>query len=133
MQWASILDQHPPMVKSFVPTCTSKGLSNSANLTTGGEETLLLSSSKTWWQGSSHSWDNHFLHKPDKVRQPLSLLLSYAMVTHLGSTSANGKVTRPRMHLKRFVKVRELKHGRRRELAFELPKSLVTRLIPLLG
>src|ERR1700737_1476582 len=131
MQWASILDQHPPMVKSLAPICTSKGLSNSTNLTTGGEETLLLSSSKTWWQGSSHSWDSHFLHKSRKVGQPSSLMLSYAMVIRNESTSANGKVTRPRMHLKRFVKVRKLKHGQRRELAFKLPKGLVTRLIPL--
>ena len=76
MQWPSILHQHPPMVKSLAPVCTSKGLSKSANLSTGGEENLLLSSPKTWWQGSSHSWDSHFLHKPDKVRQPWSLMLS---------------------------------------------------------
>jgi hypothetical protein len=133
MQWASILDQHPPMVKLLAPVCTSKGLSNFANLSTGGEENLVLSSLKTWWQGSSHFWDSHFLHKLDKVGQPSSFMLLYAMAIHFASTSANAKVTRPRMHLKRFVKVRELKHGRRRELVFELPKGLVTRLIPLLG
>src|ERR1700738_4090569 len=40
---------------------------------------------------------------------------------------------RPRMHLKRFVKFRELDYGRRRELRLKLPKDLVKRLIPLLG
>ena len=47
--------------------------------------------------------------------------------------SANAKITHPRMHLKRFVKFRELEHGRRRQLVLKLPKGLVTKLIPLLG
>jgi hypothetical protein len=47
--------------------------------------------------------------------------------------SANAKITHPRMHLKRFVKFRELEHGRRRQLVLKLSKGLVTKLIPLLG
>ena len=38
----------PPMPKSLTPVCTSKGLSSSANLSTGGEDNLLLSSPKAW-------------------------------------------------------------------------------------
>jgi hypothetical protein len=111
------------LAKSFIPVCTSKGLSNSANLSTGGEENLLLSSSKTWWQGSSHSWDSHFLHKLDKVGQPSSFMLLYAMAIHFASTSANAKVTRPRMHLKRFVKVRNLSTGGEENLFLSSPKA----------
>ena len=39
----------------------------------------------------------------------------------LHQQSAIGKVTHPRMHLKRFVKLRELKYGQRRQLAPKLP------------
>jgi len=48
------------MVKSLTPVYISKDLSSSANLNTGGENNLLLSSPKAWWQSSSHSWDSHF-------------------------------------------------------------------------
>ena len=48
-------------------------------LKTGGEGNLLLSFPKTWWQGSSHSWDSHFFHKSHKVGQPSSFMLPYAM------------------------------------------------------
>ena len=51
----------PPMPKSLTPVCTSKGLSSFANLSTGGEDYLFLSSPKAWWQSLSHSWDSHFL------------------------------------------------------------------------
>jgi len=40
----------PPMPKSLTPICTSKGLSSFANLSTGGEDNLFLSSPKAWWQ-----------------------------------------------------------------------------------
>ena len=69
----------------------AKGLSNTVNLSTDGKDNLLLSSPKTWWQSSSHSWDSHFFHKSDKVGQPSSLIILYAMAIHLVSTSANGK------------------------------------------
>ena len=108
------------------PRMHLKGLSNSMNLSTGGEINLLLSSWKTWWQGSSHSWDRHFLPKPDKVRQPLRLMLSHAMVMHLASTSANDEVPCLHMHLKKLLKTRELDHILWRELALKLPKGLVT-------
>ena len=51
----------------------------------------------------------------------------------LHKQSAIGKVTHPRRHLKRFVKLRELKHWWQKKLALKLPKDLVARLIPLLG
>jgi len=38
----------PPMPKSLTPVCTSKGLSSFANLSTGGEDNLFLSSPKAW-------------------------------------------------------------------------------------
>ena len=45
----------------------------------------------------------------------------------------NGKITHPRIHLKRFVKFRKLEHGWRKQLALKLSKALVTKLISLLG
>ena len=123
---------NPPMAKSLTPVCTSKGLSNSANLSMGCKDNLLLNSPKTWWQGSSHSWDSHILHKLNKVRQASSFMLSYAMVIHLGSTSANGKILRLHVHFKMLAKTRVLDHILQKERALEFPKSLVTRLIPLL-
>ena len=136
---APIYNGHPsyinnwPLAKSLTPVCTSKGLSNSKNLSTAGEENLLSSSPKTWWQCSSHFWDSQFFHKSDKVGQSSSFMIPYAMAMHLASTFANGKVIRPRMHLKRFVKLREPDHGRQRELALKLLKNLVAKLIPLSG
>ena len=47
--------------------------------------------------------------------------------------STNGKVICLRMHLKRFVKLWERKHGHQIQLAIEFTKGLVWRLIPLLG
>ena len=44
---------NPPMAKSLAPVCTSKGLLNSTNLSTCGEDNVPLSSPKTWWQSSS--------------------------------------------------------------------------------
>ena len=41
--------------KKLAPVCTSNGLSNSANLITGGKNNLLLSFPMAWYQGSSHS------------------------------------------------------------------------------
>jgi hypothetical protein len=38
----------PPMPKSLTPVCTSKGLTSFANLSTGGEDNLFLSSPKAW-------------------------------------------------------------------------------------
>jgi hypothetical protein len=38
----------PPMQKSLTPVCTSKGLSSFANLSTGGEDNLFLTSPKAW-------------------------------------------------------------------------------------
>ena len=49
------------------------------------------------------------------------------MVIRNESICTNGKVIRPRMHLKTFVKLRKLKHRRQRELAIELPKGLVEK------
>jgi hypothetical protein len=46
--------------KILAPIYTLKGLSNSANLSTGGKDTLLLSSPTAWWQSSFHSRDSHF-------------------------------------------------------------------------
>ena len=60
MQWPSMLHWHRPMAKLFAPICTSKGLSNSTNLSMGSKDNLLMSSPKIWWQISSHSWDSHF-------------------------------------------------------------------------
>ena len=37
------------------------------------------------------------------------------------------------MHLKRFVKLRKLEHWQLRQLAFKLPKGLVTRLYTTFG
>jgi hypothetical protein len=62
-QWPSNLHQHSANAKSLAPVYTSKGLPNSANLSTGGEDYLFLSSPKTWWQNSSHSWDSHFFQQ----------------------------------------------------------------------
>ena len=54
--------------------------------------------------------------------------------SNLHQHSANAKsLACPRIHLKRFVKFRELEHGRRRLLVFKLPNGLVTKLISLLG
>ena len=98
---ASICNGHlsyinnPPLAKSFAPVCTSKGLSNSANLSTGGEENLVLSSPKTWRQASSYFWDSYFWHKSDKVRQPSNFMLPCTMAIHFASTCVNDKVTRP--------------------------------------
>ena len=123
-----ICNGHPSYIsnmsikKSLTPVRTSKGLSNSTNLSTGGEDNMVLSYPNTWWQGSSDFWDIHFLYNLDKVRQPLSLMLSYAIVIHLGSAS-------PKM----LVKTQELDHMWQRKLAPELPKGLGTRLISLLG
>jgi hypothetical protein len=63
---ALINNGHPTCInnaKSLAPVYTSKGLPNSANLSTGGEDYLFLSSLKAWWQSSSHSWDSHFFPK----------------------------------------------------------------------
>ena len=60
-------------------------------------------------------------------------MLSYEMAIQLASTLRQCKITHPRIHLKRFVKFRELEHGRQRELVLKLPKDLVSKLIPLLG
>jgi len=55
---------------------------------------------------------------------------SCEMAVHPLSTLTKGKVPCLRMHLKRFVKLHELKHGQQVKLAFEFPKGFVTRLIP---
>jgi hypothetical protein len=47
--------------------------------------------------------------------------------------SADGKIIRLRMHLRRFVKLCKFEHGCRRQLALKLTKGLVTKLILLHG
>ena len=110
---------NPPVAKLLAPVCTSECLSNSTNLSTCNEDNLLLSSPKTWWQGSSHSWDNHFFNKSDKVEQLSSFPLSYAMTIHLASISTNGKVPHLHMQLKTLVRIRKFEHMWQRELALD--------------
>ena len=121
---------HLPLPKSLAPICISKGLSKSANLSTGGANYLLLSSPKAWWQGSSHYWDSFFLNKSNKVGQPLRFMFLSAMAILRAMTSANGKALCLHMHLRMLVKIRELHCMWHKELALELPKGLMTRFIP---
>jgi hypothetical protein len=71
------------------------------------------------------------LHKLDKVEQPSSFMLLYAMAIHFALTSANGKSLAP-VCTSKVCQLHELEHGRRRELGLKLPKGFVARLIPLL-
>ena len=55
--------------------------------------------------------------------QPLSFMLSYAMAIQLASTLRQCKITRPRRPAIRFVKFRELEHGRQDNLLWNSPKA----------
>ena len=46
------------LAKSFASVCTSRGLSNTVNLSMNGRYNLLLSPPKAWWQSFSHLWDS---------------------------------------------------------------------------
>ena len=118
MQRPSILHQQSLMAKSLTPVCTSKDLSNFANLSTVGKDNLFLSSPKTWWQGLSHVGDSHFFHKLDKVGWSLRLMFPYAMAINFALTSVNNEVPRLHMHLKMLMKTQEINHILRKELVF---------------
>lgn len=80
MQWPSTLHQHSANAKSLALVYTSKGLSNSVNLTTGGEDHLLLSSQRLGDKAHPTLGIAIFPNKSGKILATLEKILNEVVI-----------------------------------------------------